>query len=120
MSSLVIPFLTYNHLLIFPDSQSLSLDNLEVLQPTKDIMLYLESSLHAKVSALFDGKWFGLQGPKRAIRTQVNCYIRATFDLQSERQDYAATGIGWVYWKGGGVTDAERGLPSVKRFVILV
>lgn len=54
------------HLLVLADTNALSLHDLDVLQAAQDVMLDLESGLHAELGSLFDGERLRLQRLKRA------------------------------------------------------
>ena len=83
-------------------------------------MLHLESSLHAKLRAFLDGERLGFQSFNRARGGKVNDKIRSAFYLERERLNDAAPCVGWVSGKGSTSSDAERRLPSVQGFVVLV
>jgi len=84
------------HFLILAHSNSLSLDNLDILQPTQDLMLYNECRLDAKHGALLDCEWFTFQRINGSWCREINCDIRSILNFEGEGLDDAFSGVGGV------------------------
>lgn len=110
----------YNHLLVLSHADALPLDDLQVLQPAKHIVLDPEDGLHAEFGSFFDGERLGLEFLNGTGRVQVNDDVGASFDFESQGLNHAAALIGGVHGERGRVRDTEGGLPTVEGFIVLV
>lgn len=110
---------TYQHLLVLADPDSLPLHNLQVLQTAQHLVVHLEHDLDAERGALLDGERLVLEVVERAGRRQLNHHVRPSLDFQSQTLDDAFPRVIGVT-DGGAGGQAQRGLPSVQSFVVLI
>lgn len=74
---------THQHLLILGNSHTLPLHNLQILQPTQNLMLHDERSLDTEHGSLLDLEGFVFQGLDSTGFGEVDFDVRATFDFES-------------------------------------
>ena len=110
---------TYQHLLILTNPDPLAFNRLQILQPTEHFMVDLKDGLDAKHGSFFDGEWLILQRIESPGLGQVNCDVRSTIDLERQGFDDAFSRILGIAHRFARVK-AQRGLPSVKGFVVLI
>lgn len=92
---------------------------MNIFQPTQHIAVHLEDNLGEKFGSLLDCEWFVLESLKSIGTRQVEGDIGLSGCLNGERLDDACP---WVIGVADGFTgvQAERSLPSVERFVVLI
>jgi hypothetical protein len=92
---------------------------MNIFQPTQHIAVHLEDNLGEKLGSLLDCEWFVLESLKSIGTRQVEGDIGLSGCLNGERLDDACP---WVVGVADGFTgvQAEGGLPSVERFVVLI
>ena len=83
-------------------------------------MLNDEVGLHAKLCAFLDGEGLTFQFLETAGGGQVENDVWTAGNFEAEGLDDAAAFVGGVDGDGGGVGEAEGGLPAFEGFVILV
>lgn len=83
----------YNHLLVLADSDTLSLDDLNVVKTRQDFMLDLESGCHAELDTLLDLEWLVLECSLRTLGREINGDRRTTFGVHGQGDDDAVAGI---------------------------
>ena len=109
---------TYHHLLhLVADTHACDL--LQVLQPSKNLMLNLELRLHAECSTFLDCEWLGLESLESTGRLEVDDNVGTALNFKSERVDDAFAGVVGV----GDVlalAEAEGSFPLVQCFIVLV
>lgn len=92
---------------------------MDIFQSTQHIAMHLEYDLGKELGSLLDCEWFIFEGFKSVGTSQVEGDIGLSGCLNGERLDDACP---WVVGVANGLTSgqAERGLPSVERFVVLI
>ena len=106
-----------DHLLVLADSDTLSLDNLDVLKAREDLVLDLELGDHGELSSLLDLEWLVLQGRLRSFSREVDGHWWAAGSLQGEGENDA---LAWIIWIGDGWSGgkAKGGLVALKRLIV--
>jgi hypothetical protein len=85
-----------SHHLLHLVADSHALDNLHILQASKDLMLDLEDGLHAELGALLDGEGLVLERVDCAGGLEVYDNVGPPVDLEAKREDDAFTGVALV------------------------
>lgn len=106
-----------DHLLVLADSDTLSLDNLDVLKARENLVLDLELGDHGELSSLLDLEWLVLQGGLGSFSREVNGHWWAAGSLQGEGENDA---LAWIIWIGDGWSGgkAKGGLVALKRLIV--
>lgn len=106
-----------NHLLVLADSDTLSLDNLDVLKARENLMLDHELGDHGELSSLLDLEWLVLQGGFGSLGGEVNGHWWAAGSLQGEGENDA---LAWIIWVGDGWSGGKTkgGLVALKRLIV--
>jgi len=89
----------YQHLLVLGDTDTLSLNDLDIVETTEDLMLHLELGTHGKLGTLLDLERLILEGLFRSRSGKVNGDRRPACRVHCQGQDDA---LAWVI----GVRDA--------------
>ena len=111
---------TYNHLLVLGNPDPLSLDYLNVLQPTKYLMLDHELRLHAETSPFLDTERLVLESFHRARGSLVEDDVGATLDFESEGLDDTFSLVVGIHCYGWARRETEGGLPAIERLIFLI
>jgi hypothetical protein len=80
---------TYQHFLVLGNSNTLSLDDLHIVETTEDLVLHLELGRHGELNPLLDLERVVLQGLLRAGGSEVNRDRRTAFRVHRQGQDDA-------------------------------
>ena len=107
---------TNNHLGILGDLDSLALDNLNVVQAAKDLVLDLELGDHGELGVLLDLEGAVLEGGLAAGSRQVDSNGRAAGGLHGQREDDADSGVLGV-GDVGAATKTKGLLVSLQRLI---
>lgn len=110
---------TAQHLLILADPDTLTLDDLQVLETAQNFVVDLEGNLDVELGALLNLERLILEAVDRARGGQVDDNIFTAVDLQSQRLDDTLARVVGVGDGLAGV-EAQRGLPAVQRLIVLV
>jgi hypothetical protein len=92
--------ITYNHLLVLANANTLSLDDLDILQTTENIMLDLELGRHPEPGAFLDLERMVFEGQLGALGGEVNGDRWAAFAVHCQGQDDADAGVVGVRYCG--------------------
>lgn len=92
---------------------------MDIFQATQHIAVHLEDNLGEELGTLLDCEWFIFECFKSVGTSQVKGDVGPSGCLNGERLDDTCPWIVGVPDRFAGV-QAEGGLPSVKRFVVLV
>lgn len=99
------------HLLILAHTDTLALDNLQVLETTQDVVVDLEDDLDVELGTLLDSEWLFLEGVDGTGGGQIDGDVGAAVDDERERLDDTigvaglANGLACVQTQGGLPTD---------------
>ena len=93
-----------DHLLILADSDTLALDDLDVLETRKNLVLDLELGNHGEFGSLHNLEWLVLQGGLGALCGEIDDHWWAARGLQGEGENDA---LAWVIWVGDGWADSK-------------
>lgn len=85
--------MTYNHFLILANSDALSLDNLNIMQTAKNLVLDLEFGSHAELGTLLYLEWLVLQSLLTALLGQIDNDGWSSFGIELQREDDAVAGV---------------------------
>lgn len=86
---------TYNHFLILANTNTLALDDLDVVQSRQNLVLDLELRRHAELGALLDFERLVLESGFRTLFGQVDGDGWAAFRVHGQREDDA---VAWIIW----------------------
>lgn len=109
--------MTYQHLAVLADFDTLSLDELHVLQTAKNLMLNFEGDNHGELGALLDLERVVLKSGLAARLGDINGDRRAVRRLHGQRLDNADTlviGIREIL----ATTQAKGLLVSLERLIV--
>ena len=84
---------TYQHLLVLRNTDALSSDDLDILETTEDLMLYLKLSAHGKLNSFLDLERVILEDFLGSGSGEVNGDRRAAWRIHCQGQDDARA---WV------------------------
>ena len=99
--------------MVLGDANALPLDDLDIVEATKNLMLYLKLGTHSELSSLFDFEWVIFEGFLRSGSGEFNGDRRASGRVHRQGQDDA---LAWVV----GIRNAlSTGSKTERLFVLL-
>lgn len=111
---------TYNHLLQFINSDTLALDDLNILETTQNVVLHFESSSEVEFRTFLDLERVILQSLESIRSRELKRGWRTTFRVHLEGKDDAVTRVAWVTEILSTTTKSERFLVALKRFIFSI
>ena len=117
LSSVVLRDETYNHLGVLGNSDSLALDNLDVMETTQNLMLNLELGANGELGTLLDLERLVLKVTRSG---KVDRDGRSARRVHAELKDNANSRIVGVRDGGAAAAETERFLVSLEGLVASV
>jgi hypothetical protein len=105
-----------NHLIILGDSDALALNDLNVVQAAKDLVLDFELGAHGELGTLLDLEGLVLEGRLASRLGEIDGDGRTASRLHGEGEDDADSGVVGV-GDGGAAAEAQRLLVPLERLV---
>ena len=81
----------HDHLLVLSNPDTLSLDDLDILEPTENVVLNHKIGFHAKFCPFFDGERFAFQRFQAPWSSEINGDVWASLDFECEGLNDTAT-----------------------------
>lgn len=88
--------ITHNHLLVLANSDTLALNDLDVVQTAKNLVLNLELGRHGEFHTFLDFEWLVLQRCLGAFLAKVDGHWRSSLTVHGQGEDDADSWIRWV------------------------
>lgn len=105
-----------NHLRVLGDSDTLSLDNLNVVKTTENLMLDLELGAHGELSTLLDVEGLVLEGGLASRGREIDGDGRTTGGVHGQGENDADSGVVGVR-DIGTAAETEGLLVSLERLI---
>jgi hypothetical protein len=106
------------HFLVLANTDTLALDDLDVLEATEDIVVDLEDNLDVELGTLLDGEGLVLEAVHSTGGRQLDHDVGAAIGDQGQRFDDALGVVGLA--DGFTGVQTQGGLPAVHGFIVLV
>lgn len=110
---------TYEHLLVLADPDSLALDHLQVLQPAQHLVMHLKNSFCAELGSFLDRERLVLQLIQGVRPGEVDGDVGSSRRFDGQRFDDAFPRVFRIADRVASI-QPEGGLPFVEGFIVLV